>query len=516
MSTHKNPKILSLLFTIFLFSSTSLAFFSDPPEQQKNPFFPDGNGERNDGVVSFGKARRSVAEGPIDGAFDDNNRNEPYSIVLAGERTYRRDPLNGFKKYTGGWDINERHYWASVGFTAAPLFIIAATWFLGFGLCLLLISLVHFCCRRQSCGYSRTAYVLSLLLLILFTICAIIGCVILYTGQGKFHTSTKDTVDYVVDQAEDTVDRLMDVSDYLAAAKLAGVDQVFLPSNVQSDIDQIGMKINSSANILSDRALKNSDDIHDVLDSTRMALVVVAAVMIFLTSLGLHTCVAMDQWVQNPTAHTSLDNVLPCVDNTTAQETLVRSKEVTSQLVDLVNQVITNVSNINFSPNFVPLYYNQSGPLLPLLCNPFRPDFTDRVCTPGEVDLDKATQVWSGYVCNVSPAGVCTTTGRLTPTLYSQMSTAVNMSYGLYNDAPFLIALEDCTFVRDTFSTITRDHCPGLLRYSKWICTGLVMVSTAVMLSLIFWVVYGRERRHRAFTKELTAGADHHEGGKSP
>lgn len=101
----------------------------------------------------------------------------------------------------------------------------------------------------------------------------------------------------------------------------------------------------------------------------------------------------MNQWVQNPTAHTSLDDILPCVDNATAQETLSKSKEVTSQLVDVLNQVITNVSNINFSPNFVPLYYNQSGPLLPLLCNPFNPDLSNRTCATGEVGLDNATQV---------------------------------------------------------------------------------------------------------------------------
>lgn len=111
-------------------------------------------------------------------------------------------------------------------------------------------------------------------------------------------------------------------------------------------------------------------------------------------SVAADTCVAMDQWVQYPTAHTALDHVLPCVDKMTAQETLVRSNEVTHDLVNLVNEVITNVSNINFSPNFKPMYYNQSGPLVPLLCNPFYPDLTDRPCSINEVDLYNATQVY--------------------------------------------------------------------------------------------------------------------------
>lgn len=107
------------------------------------------------------------------------------------------------------------------------------------------------------------------------------------------------------------------------------------------------------------------------------------------------TCVAMNQWVQNPTAHTALDDILPCVDNATAQETLTRSKEVTSQLVTLMNTVINNISNANNLPTFLPFYFNQSGPLVPNLCNPFNPDLTNRACAPAEVELNNATQVYT-------------------------------------------------------------------------------------------------------------------------
>lgn len=111
-------------------------------------------------------------------------------------------------------------------------------------------------------------------------------------------------------------------------------------------------------------------------------------------------------------------------------------------------------------------------------------------------------QVWRGYVCETSGNGICMTTGRLTPAIYNQMSAGVNVSYGLYTYGPFLVSLEDCSFVRETFSRIDVTYCPGLRRYSKWIYVGLVMVATAVLLSLVFWVIYGRERRHRVYTKE--------------
>lgn len=111
------------------------------------------------------------------------------------------------------------------------------------------------------------------------------------------------------------------------------------------------------------------------------------------TSVVGDTCVAMDEWVQNPTAHTALDEILPCVDNATAQQTLLESRDVTRQLVILVDKVISDVTNRNFPPQAGPLYYNQSGPLMPVLCNPFNPDLTVRACVTGEVPLDNATEV---------------------------------------------------------------------------------------------------------------------------
>nr|CAD1839492.1 unnamed protein product [Ananas comosus var. bracteatus] len=364
------------------------------------------------------------------------------SFVLAAERTRRRDPLDEFKEYTGGWNISNEHYWTSVAFTAIPLLVIASVWLVGFGLALFFICCCYCCCRRQSYSYSRAAYALSLILLILFTLAAIVGCIVLYNGQGRFHASTTNTLKYVAGQADLTVDNLRNFSGSLASAKKVGVNQIFLPANVQSKIDVLGTKLNSSANALANRTANNSKKIKNVLDAVRLDLIIVAAVMLVLTFLGfllsvlgiqflvsvlvligwilvagtfilcgvfllLHnvvadTCVAMDEWVTHPRAHTALDDILPCVDIATANESLYRSKEVTFQLVNLVNQVILNVSNKNFPPMLAPLYYNQSGPLMPILCNPYTSDMSNRTCVAGEVGLDRASQVWKGYKCRSS------------------------------------------------------------------------------------------------------------------
>lgn len=37
-------------------------------------------------------------------------------LPLAAERTRRKDPLDGFNKYTSGWNISDHHYWAVTSF----------------------------------------------------------------------------------------------------------------------------------------------------------------------------------------------------------------------------------------------------------------------------------------------------------------------------------------------------------------------------------------------------------------
>lgn len=94
-----------------------------------------------------------------------------------------------------------------------------------------------------------------------------IGCFVLYTGQTKFHRSTVSTLDYLVSQADTTVWKLNNVSGYLSSAKQTGVQNVFLPSNVQTDIDDIGMKITASSSFLQHQSTDTADDIRYVLDT---------------------------------------------------------------------------------------------------------------------------------------------------------------------------------------------------------------------------------------------------------
>ncbi|WOL18337.1 hypothetical protein Cni_G27131 [Canna indica] len=473
---------------------------------------------------------------------------ENNSFILAAERTQRKDPLDGFKLYKAGWNISNLHYLASVGFTAVPLFSIAIVWFLGFGLVLALICCCYCCCPHQSFSYSRTTYALSFILLILFTAATIVGCVVLFHGQEKFHGSTSSTLDFVVGQSNTTVSNLRNFSNNLADANKVGVGQISLPADQKATVDAVVRRLNNAANDVSSRTSDNSKKIQDYLDTVRLILIIVVAVMLLLVLLGLtfsilgmqylvyifvivgwvlvaatfflsglflllhnavgDTCVAMDEWVLHPREHTAMDDILPCVDVATANASLNKSREVTYLLVNVVNQVILNVSNVNYPPMLKPLYFNQSGPLVPQLCNPYKPDMTNRTCLPGELGFNNVSQVWYNYVCQVSLVNgseICTTVGRLTRNMFEKMTAAVNVSNGLYQYGPFLAGLADCTFVRQTFRSISRNNCPDLASHSRQVYVGLTMASSAVMVSLVLWVIYARSRWHRKRNKQLLA-----------
>jgi hypothetical protein len=89
---------------------------------------------------------------------------------------------------------------------------------------------------------------------------------VLYDGQGKFNSSTTTSLDFVVSQANFTVENLNNLSDSLSAAKKVDIGQFLLPPNTLSQINEIQGKLNSSATDLATRTSDNSEKIRKLLN----------------------------------------------------------------------------------------------------------------------------------------------------------------------------------------------------------------------------------------------------------
>jgi hypothetical protein len=140
---------------------------------------------------------------------------------------------------------------------------------------------------------------------------------VLYDGQGRFHGTTGATVEYVVRQSSDTVSNLRGFTGFLQTAKAAGVGPLTLPVDVKGRIDDVVRKVSAASDELAARTSSNAARIRAVLETVyvtfslslftyhvvpynkiyilllfhcrRKVLIVVAAALLILASLGLGT-----------------------------------------------------------------------------------------------------------------------------------------------------------------------------------------------------------------------------------
>lgn len=122
------------------------------------------------------------------------------------------------------------------------------------------------------------------------------------------------------------------------------------------------------------------------------------------------------------------------------------------------------------------------------------------LCSKQENKIDHSLhhqnlQVWKGFTCAVARSGSCNGAGRISPDMYKQLVIAVNASYALDHYTPLLLSLQDCKFVRETFNSITSNHCSYLERYLRMVDAGLVLISIGVILCLFLWTLYANRRR---------------------
>ncbi|XWS20499.1 hypothetical protein CRYUN_Cryun31cG0106100 [Craigia yunnanensis] len=131
-----------------------------------------------------------------------------------------------------------------------------------------------------------------------------------------------------------------------------------------------------------------------------------------------------------PHGQFSNEGASPLFGQEFGQNFLDAGRSVSIEVNGMLNQCIVLVANNDtLPPQAVPVYHTQSGPLVPVICDPYTKGDTRQGCGEGQVALSNATEEWKKYVCQVSAAGIYTTAGRLTPDMYDKMSSAVNVLY---------------------------------------------------------------------------------------
>ncbi|KAL2463413.1 hypothetical protein Fot_53069 [Forsythia ovata] len=127
---------------------------------------------------------------------ETDNASEP---IKQSDDTVRIDPLENFKKYRGGYDITNKHYWSSAAFTGIYGYAIAVVW--------LLCGITEESSRRDRLVVSSVIYSLCYWTTF-FTILAITATGLVLGGNAKFHSRAKTVIDIIIDTADDASDTI--------------------------------------------------------------------------------------------------------------------------------------------------------------------------------------------------------------------------------------------------------------------------------------------------------------------
>ncbi|XP_011073937.1 uncharacterized protein LOC105158774 [Sesamum indicum] len=441
--------------------------------------------------------------------------------------TVRVDPLDGLKKYRGGYDITNKHYWSSTVFTGIHGYAIAVLWLLcglGYGGFLL----VTRSCKsrreltKRSPCLKQDCYLQPLLFLVVFTILAIMATCVVLGGNAKFHSRAKTVIDIIIDTADEasntiynTTGAMKEMSSTLGEVNGSSGATSFLISTSRSlDAQAADIARQASKNRrLIDKGLKIVYIVTTVIIS--LTLVAVIALLVsgilkfqrarqvlivlcwiltalcwfffgiyfFLQNFAGDTCTALESFQQNP-YNNSLSSILPCDELLSAKSVL---DDVSVGIYDLVNEVNGNISRS---------YGN-----IVQICNPFSPppmhEYQPWNCPATSIRIGDIPQVLRMLACPDTEGETCNG-GILVPAGYYNSVEAYTTSIQKFLDVyPGMDSLVQCKTVEDAFSKILDEHCSPLKRYVRMVWAALVALSILMVALVIVWTVSGRHNENR-------------------
>lgn len=440
--------------------------------------------------------------------------------------TVRVDPLDGFKKYRGGYDITSKHYWSSTVFTGIPGYAIAVIWLLcgiGYGGFLLV---VRICCKgrgnhkkRLSCH--RQCYLWLLLLSALFTLLVVVACGLVLGGNAKFHSRAKTVIDIIINTADDASTTIYNATGAMKEMNLS-LGGVSGSSEATRFLTSTSRKLNDEADDIERQASKNRRLIDKgikivyivttVTISLTLAAVIALLIFVvlkfprtvksfiaicwtfavlcwlffgiylFLKNFAGDTCTALESFRENPYDN-SLSSILPCDELLSAKSVL---NDVSAGIYDLVNEVNRNIST-------------SYGNIIQI-CNPFSPppshEYQPWNCSDSSIQIGKIPEVLRLVACPDIEGETCNGGILIPANSYNTIEAYSSSIQKLLDIYPDMENLVECQTVKDAFSEILENHCRPLKRYVRMVWSSLVFLSV-VMVALVL---------------VCTIGA-HHEGG---
>ncbi|KAK7261644.1 hypothetical protein RIF29_27960 [Crotalaria pallida] len=441
------------------------------------------------------------------------------------DNTIRVDPLDNLRKYKGGFNITNKHYWSSLIFTGICGYSIGV-------LCLLcgiiyggfLVTNKFF--RKRDGGRSMMKVFPScykscdhtiIPLAILLTILAIVASGLVLAGSARFHSEAKNSVDIIIKTANEasetihnTTGALKGIGNNLNEANVNVEDNGNLNSTTER-LDDASAKIEEKARRnrrLINRALKLVFVVTTLIISLNLVAVLALSVSgvlrlrqafyllvilcwlmtvicwiffgvyFFLNKFSSDACTAFDSFQQNP-YNNSLSSILPCDELLSAKPIL---SDVSARIYNLVNEVNANISVMQGTSdsNFVHV------------CNPFSgpPEYLYQPenCPYNAIKIGDIPKVLKPLRCSNANEETCDNGYSISSTEYVRVEAYTSSIQDLLNLYPSMEHLLECEVVKDALSQVLVKHCKPLKKFSHMVWAGMVFLSVVMVLLIVLWI----------------------------
>ncbi|XP_065007863.1 uncharacterized protein LOC135638599 isoform X3 [Musa acuminata AAA Group] len=430
-------------------------------------------------------------------------------------RTERVDPLDSFKKYKGGYNITNKHYWSSTVYTGRYGYIIGTIWLVG-GLvsaCVLRIATKTCSVRKERKQKKRLPcskkYCVSPMLIgILLTCLSLVASGIVLGGSFKFYSRVKSIENIIVETSEEASQTIYNVTEAVAAMESV--------NNLYGGIEE-SSNLNSTSQMLYDEAAniqrQAENRMHLVNKGIKMlkvvtifsivlnliaVLVVLAlrslrlyqAMYLFITlcwlltfffwiNFGLYfflykfsgdTCAALDGYQLNP-QNSTLSSILRCSEHLPSNFGL---QDIRAGIHDTIDQVNSNISTVKSS----------ILPDLEYICNPFSgpPQYSYQPdnCSSNTI---KIGDIPEKYTYSASDDGARSQGEFVSDNNYTRV--LVYSMQKLLDGFPHMGRLANCQLVKDAFSKILLKECKPLRNYAHLTCAALAVLSVIMVLLVL-------------------------------
>ncbi|KAM0069651.1 putative transmembrane protein [Helianthus debilis subsp. tardiflorus] len=413
--------------------------------------------------------------------------------------TVRPDPLENLRKYRGGYDITNVHYWSSTAYTGIAGYVLGALWLLC-GVVFAIYLVATTCCKsnRKLKNYRpkshKQYYLWHMILAAFFTLLAIVGSGLVLGGNAKFHSRADKIIDIIIDTADDASKTIYNTTGAMKVTQ-TNLQGTNVEASTTRFLESTSRRLDSTADDIQRQARKNR---HRIDLGLRILLIMLCWLItvlcwvffgayFFLSRFAGDKCTALEGFQQDP-YNNSLSSILPCDELLSAESVL---NDVSAGVYELVNEVNANISRMQQDSSFG-------------VCNPFSgpPEYNYQPnnCSENDIRIGDIPELLRLITCVDPVDGVCN--GGI-PISGNDFRTAIAYTSSiqvLLNSYPGMESLLHCQTVKDAFAEILENHCNPVKRDVKIVWAGLVFLSIVMVFLVLTWIVEAYHARNHRFS----------------